>query len=301
MSSAPPAGNFTDTGNATVSSGAWDFLGPLQDMDFLWLELQLVGSAMGIIYLGAHASLRRPPSAAPPKDKKTGKTKKEDDNFTQGLELGDAIMFPLMAGCVLVGLYYLIQYLKDPAILTTILKYYMSTVSVASMVTLYAHGMDLVTSFVFPKYWRGRDGRLRKAVQGEQKAVTCDDAGNVVDQQTESNPLPWILGIFAPTANSKAFAWKLRNLLTRNWLFRIYLRGAGEEKTTIKFVTVLAIPVSAITAFFYFTTNLPFLSNMLGYGMCYCSLLILSPTDLMIGSLVLVGLFFYDIVMVFYT
>lgn len=301
MSSTPPAGNFTDAGNATVTSGSWDWLGPLQDMDFLWLELQLVGSAIGIIYLGAHASLRRPPSAAPPKDKKTGKAKKEEENFTQGLELGDAIMFPVMAGCVLVGLYYLIQYLKDPAILTTILKYYMTTVSVASMVTLYAHGMDLVASFVFPKYWRGRDGRLRKAVQGEEKAVVCDDAGNVVDGQVNNNPLPWILGIFAPTAKAKSFAWKIRNILTRSWLFRIYLRGAGEETATIKFVTVLAIPVSAITALFYFTTNSPFLSNMLGYGMCYCSLLILSPTDLMIGSLVLVGLFFYDIFMVFYT
>ncbi|KAJ3503375.1 hypothetical protein NM208_g16528 [Fusarium decemcellulare] len=93
----------------------------MQDLDFLLLELKLVFSAIGIIYLGAHAALRRPPSAAPAK-KKPGDKHEGDERFAQGLEPSDAIMFPLMAAFVLVGLYYLIQWLQDPNILNKILR-----------------------------------------------------------------------------------------------------------------------------------------------------------------------------------
>ena len=48
-------------------------------------ELKLVSGAMGIIYLGAHGSLRRPPSAAVSKDKK--RRKQDDETFSQGLDL----------------------------------------------------------------------------------------------------------------------------------------------------------------------------------------------------------------------
>lgn len=291
--------------NSTIDHVGSTFLEPLKDVNFLFLEFQLVASAMGIIYLGSHAAMRRPPSAAPPKDKKSGKRKEDDDGqFTQGLELSDAIMFPIMAGCVLMGLYYLIQWLKDPAILTKILKYYMSTVSVASMVTLYAHGMGLVVSFIFPKYFRGRDGRLRKVCQASQQVVVCDDEsakGSNDDSKSLTNPLPLPLSLLAPTQRTKAAAWRLRHLFTRHWIFKLFVHGSGEERANVSMTTILAIPLAAITAFFYFKTDMPFLSNMLGYAMCYCSLIILSPTDLLTGSLVLVGLFIYDIVMVFYT
>lgn len=291
-----------DDGNV-IEDGFFSFLGPLQHFDFMLLEVQLVGSAIGIIYLAAHASLRRPPSAAVRKDKKTGKQKKEDENLSQGLEMSDALVFPLIAGCVLVGLYYLIQYLNDPAILSTILKYYMTFVSLASIATMYAHGMDLGTSLVFPKYWRGRDGRLRKADQHSQTVVVCDDVGNVVDtsEKESANPLPLVFSILAPTKKAKAFAWKLRGRLTQSWLVKLYVRGGGEEQTSVKLVTLLSIPLALITAALYFTTDMPFLSNTLGYAMCYSSLLIISPTHLLIGTLLLVGLFFYDIFMVFYT
>lgn len=301
--------------NSTVSnstSADMSALQTLQQLDFLLLEFKLVGSALGIIYLGAHASLRRPPSAAPPKSKKSGKGSKEDEeedeeepNLSQGLELTDAIMFPLLAGFMLVGLYYLIQWLKDPAILSKILRYYMSFVSIASMVTMYAHGMDLFSSFAFPRYWRGWDGKIRKTDQGKQIVTLCDDVGNSTDgdkpNPASTSPLPGVLAMLTPTKSLKALSWKIRNILTRRWIFRLFVHGMGEEKANVKFATMLSIPLAAATAIVYFTTNTPFLSNLLGYGMCYCSLLILSPTDLLIGTLVLVGLFFYDIIMVFYT
>lgn len=292
--------NDTLMNNGTSSSSA-TVLGFLQDFNFLLLELKLVGGAMGIIYLGAHASLRRPPSAAPPKGKK-GKKPVEDDTFTQGLELADAIMFPLMAATVLVSLYYLLQWLKDPAILNKILRWYMSTVSIASLLTFYAHGMELSTSFLFPRYWRGWDGSLRKVDQKKRTVAICDDVGNQVEGSSLTpNPLPGLLALFAPSERLRKAAWDLRALLTRNWDVKLFIHGVGDEEFKIKFAHMMALFMAMGTAIVYFSTMSPFLSNMLGYGMCYSSFLVLSPTDFLTGSLVLVGLFFYDIFMVFYT
>ncbi|KAL7806320.1 signal peptide peptidase domain-containing protein [Trichoderma gracile] len=286
------------TASAASSSSIMD---TLQDLSFLLLELKLVSGAMGIIYLGAHASLRRPPSAAVSKDKK--RQKQEDETFAQGLELSDAILFPVMAACVLVGLYYLIQWLQDPAIINKILRSYMTTMSMASLLTFYAHGIQVLTSFVFPRFWRGRDGKLRRVDQAKRAVAVCDDVGNELENPNNgaSNPLPGALGFLVPVARMHNKAWNLRHLFTRHWLLEVFAHGMGKETARVKFAHMLALLMAVVTAIVYFATSWPFLSNMLGYGMCYGSFLILSPTDFLTGSLVLWGLFFYDIFMVFYT
>lgn len=273
----------------------------LQDMDFLLLELKLVTGAMGIIFLGAHASLRRPPSAAISKDKK--RRKQDDEAFTQGLELSDAILFPIMAAIVLVGLYYLIQWLQDPALINKILRSYMTTASMASLLTFYAHGIQVVSSFVFPRFWRGRDGKLRRVDQTKNTVAVCDDVGNEIESSDVggTNPLPGALAFLAPAAWLQKKAWELRDLFTRHWLLEVFAHGMGKETIHIKFAHMMALLMSVVTAIVYFATSWSFLSNMLGYGMCYGSFLLLSPTDFLTGSLVLWGLFFYDIFMVFYT
>ncbi|OAA72157.1 intramembrane protease 2 [Cordyceps fumosorosea ARSEF 2679] len=303
-----PSGGIMDGLNSTSHSGARaqpeTWLATLQDFDFLLLETKLVLSAAGIIYVGAHAALRRPPSAAPPRDEKARRKTEEEDKLAQGLEMSDAILFPVMASVVLVGLYYLIQWLNDPAIISKVLRWYMSIVSVASLVTLYAHSADLLAAFAFPRYWRGHDGVLLTADQRTRVIVRCDDAGNVTAAAPtagSSNPLPGVLGWLAPTERLHRTAWNVRATFKREWLLRLFLHGVGEEKAHVKFATMMALPLAAATAALYFTTTSPLLSNMLGYGMCYCSFLVLSPTDLLTGSLMLGGLFFYDIFMVFYT
>ncbi|KAJ4858500.1 signal peptide peptidase domain-containing protein [Trichoderma breve] len=288
--------------NTTASAASpTSLLDTLQDVSFLLLELKLVSGAMGIIYLGAHGSLRRPPSAAVSKDKK--RRKQDDETFSQGLELSDAILFPIMAACVLVGLYYLIQWLQDPAIINKILRSYMTTMSMASLLTFYAHGIQVLTSFVFPRFWRGRDGKLRRVDQAKRTVAVCDDAGNEVESLDagKANPLPGALGFFTPVAWLQHKAWNLRDLLTRHWLLEMFVHGMGKETAHVKFAHMMALLMAVVTAIVYFATSWPFLSNMLGYGMCYGSFLILSPTDFLTGSLVLWGLFFYDIFMVFYT
>jgi minor histocompatibility antigen H13 len=299
--SAPEGGleglNTTMNGTSTTS-----ILAHLQDVNFILLQAKIVFGAMGIIYLGAHAALRRPPSAAPSKSKKTGKSVKEEDRFSQGLERSDAILFPLMAGGILVGLYYLIKWLKDPAVLNKILQWYMSTMSIASLLTLYAHGFELAISLLFPRFWKAKNGTVLKAHQTRRLAVQCDEAGNEsTTSATESSPLPGILRLLAPSARLRAMAWDVRELLTRQWSFRFFAYGMADEKAKFKFAHVLALAMSLASAGIYFSTTSTFLSNLLGYGMCYGSMILLSPTDFVTGALVLVGLFVYDIVMVFYT
>lgn len=290
--------NVTMNGTTTASS-VWGFVG---DLDFFLLELKLVGSALGIIYLGAHAALRRPPSASPPKRKKSGQNSDDESQFSQGLEPSDAILFPLLAGALLVGLYYLIQWLKDPAILNKILRWYMSSMSIASVLTLYAHGIELGVSFVFPTFWRGRDGSLRKVNQKERTVTVCDDAGNAVEgSNAVSSPLPGLLGLLTSSDRARKAVWETRDLLTRHWVFKISAHGFGQEKANIKFSHMMGLLLSLATALVYFSTSSTMLSNLLGYGMCYGSFLLLSPTDFLTSALVLSGLFFYDIFMVFYT
>ncbi|KAJ4310076.1 hypothetical protein N0V84_011156 [Fusarium piperis] len=297
-----PLEGSLDSLNATLGNQAGWFSAVeyLQDLDFLLLELKLVLSAIGIIYLGAHAALRRPPSAAPAKERKPG-DRDDDERFSQGLEPSDAIMFPLMAGFVLVGLYYLIQWLQDPNILNKILRWYMSTMSIASLLSLYAHGIELLTSVVFPRYWRGRNGLLMAVDQETRTVKACDSVGNPTAETGTTNPFPGPLAWLAFSERARKAGWELRSLLTRHWIVKLFIHGMGKEEGKIKFAHMLAMFSALVTALVYTSTTSPFLANMLGYAMCYGSFLLLSPTDFLTSTLVLVGLFFYDIVMVFYT
>ncbi|PHH65218.1 hypothetical protein CDD81_3077 [Ophiocordyceps australis] len=295
-----------DSVNATLggSDEASTALGLVHNLHFLLLEAKLLASALGIIYLGSHASLRRPPSASPSASAKDKTCRKQDkeENAIQGLEPSDAIIFPLLASMILVGLYYLIQWLNDPTLLNKILRWYMSTMSTASLLTLYSHFMQLGTSLLFPRYWRGRDGNLRKVSQSTRSVSVCDDVGNAIaGAPPESNPLPGSLAVFASSSRTRAVAWELRGLLYRPWDLDVFIHGIVEHKAQIKLAHVMAFLLSVATALTYFSTSWPLLSNVLGSGMCYASFFVLSPTDFLTGSLVLVGLFVYDVVMVFYT
>ncbi|KAH7265364.1 signal peptide peptidase-domain-containing protein [Fusarium redolens] len=296
-------GSF-DALNSTITNGqSWlSAFAHIQDLSFVMLEVRLVLSAIGIIYLGAHAALRRPPSAQPAKKKKPGSKDEDEERFAQGLEPSDAIIFPLMAGCVLVGLYYLIQWLKDPDILNKILRWYMSTMSVASLVSIYSHGIEVVTSLAFPRYWRGSDGRLREADQKTRSVQVCDDAGNpdAAIPKTQS-PFPGAFACLAFSEKIRKSGWELRGLLKRHWAIKLFIHGMGKEEGRVKFAHVVSLVMALVTALVYSSTTSPLLSNMLGYAMCYGSLQLISPTDFLTSTLILVGLFFYDIIMVFYT
>ncbi|KAJ4259817.1 hypothetical protein NW762_007749 [Fusarium torreyae] len=293
-----------DALNSTIGSGRglpslYTFL---SDQNYLTLELRLVFSAIAIIYVGAHAALRRPPSAAPAKKKRPGDKDHEEERYAQGLEPSDAIMFPLMAAFVLVGLYYLIQWLQDPNILNKILRWYMSTMSIASLLSIFSHGIEVVTSLVFPRYWRGRDGRLRTVNQKARSVQVCDDAGNPTTAVSETgNPFPGPFALLAFSDKIRKAGWEVRGLLTRHWAIKLFIHGMGKEEGRIKFAHMVSLLMAMATALIYTSTTSPMLANTLGYAMCYGSLLLISPTDFLTSTMILVALFFYDIVMVFYT
>lgn len=274
-------------------------------LSLLLLEAQLVFSALAIIYVGAHASLQRPPYAAPARKRKSRhgkKTSADQERQMQGLLPSDAIVFPVLAGTLLVGLYYLIQYLQDPAILNKIMRWYLSGISIVSLVGLYAHGIDVATSFVFPRFWRSRGGVLHKVDQRARLVWPCDDVGNKVGEEAISrSPLPGVAGWLVPVAKWQQAAWSIRAFLTRQWVVRCSASGTIIHEGNFKASHVLSIVLSIITAVAYWTTSSTTLSNILGYAMCYGSLLLISPTDFLTSCLILSGLFVYDIVMVFYT
>ena len=65
---------------------------------------------------------------------------------------------------------------------------------------------------------------------------------------------------------------------------------------------MLGIVLGMIAIALYNILDKPwYMTNIIGFGFCYGTLQILSPTTFWTGTMVLAGLFVYDIVMVFYT
>src|SRR4051794_30981933 len=107
---------------------AWGFVEGLVKLGrIFWTEREgvllythVILAALFPIYIGSHASLRRPSSAATPVKSKSGDEDEDDidvEPVVEGLTPSDAIMFPILAGITLAGLYFLIKWLKDPALL----------------------------------------------------------------------------------------------------------------------------------------------------------------------------------------
>lgn len=294
-----------------------------KDLGFLTLELKVTLTALAIIYAGSHASLGRPPSAesaskkqdadksAGDKDVDKDKKHKDDDEDklrTEGIGLSDAIMFPFIAGAVLMGLYYLIKYLDSPDIINKVMRWYMSIAGTFSLITFYSHGITGVISFVFPRYWRLRDGRVRAVMHGTRGLAICDTSGcRVPDTSAPDtpkeipNPLPRPLAYLARSSRARVTAWRLRELLNRAWVFKLFVRGMGHESVQFRLAHLPSIAAALFTVVAYAYTNSPFLSNVVGCALSFASVVMLSPTNLLISSVILCGLFVYDIVMVFYT
>ncbi|KAK4682301.1 hypothetical protein QC764_115180 [Podospora pseudoanserina] len=263
--------------------------------------LSVVISALCIIWLGAHGSLRRPPSAAPIKTKKGQKQPKED-KFAEGLAASDAIMFPILAGILLISLYYLIEWLQDPDILNKFMRAYLSIMAVASLGRLAGDSLDVLTSLVFPSTWVDGKGTVYHIDSDEHHHYVVDKAtgqNKVVRDRT--SPLPGFLSILAPSKKAGDVLWLVRHLFTEEWTVKFAMHGLVFVKFNIKlndlFGFMVSIPFAA--AYHYLGWNI--LSNIMSAGMCYATFMLLSPTSFGIGTMVLWGLFVYDIVMVFYT
>jgi minor histocompatibility antigen H13 len=295
-------------------SSALQFIGKwgatlYEDRELLQMYIHLLLSALFPIYIGSHASLRRPPSAAPPKN--SSPEDNEDDELEvvpimEGLTPSDAIMFPVFAGIVLAGLYFIIKWLENPAILNKILNYYFSALGVVGVGKLAADVLKVATTFVFPSVWStGKetfhvDPLLSLQVAGLVKPGRVDIHRKILDDKC--NPFPGVLSSikFPPSINQRL--WSLRALLKNHWIFRGYLHGLISLKINIGLNDVIGFLLGIVAVIFYNINNkVWWLTNLLGFGFSYGTLQLMSPTTFWTGSMVLMGLFIYDVVMVFYT
>ena len=280
-----------------------------QERELIQMYIHLVLAAIFPIYIGSHASLRRPPSAALPKKLDT-----EDDEddleaevevTVEGLTPSDAILFPLAAGITLGGLYLLIKWLNDPKLLNKILGWYCSALGVFGIGRLSADGLQVATTFLFPCVWASRNKTYYvEPLFSQQVEGTPSKARRLVTRKAvegKTNPFPGALSSisFPPSITSKL--WSLRASFKNHWVLRTYIHGICSYKSNIKLNDVigLVLGISAISLYNY--TKAWWLTNLIGFGFCYGTLQLLSPTTFWTGTLVLVGLFAYDIVMVFYT
>lgn len=266
------------------------------------LYTHLILSALFPIFTGAFSSLSRPSSAAKPAKKPkiqhdADEQDDEDEDSSiqkmEGLSPSDAVIFPVLAGCTLGGLYLLIKYV-GASLLNKILRWYFSAMAIFSVAKLVNDGLGVFESFCFPHYYM-EGGVLWQVDQAEQKAVHSAIC-------MRPSPLPGILGrIILPRSVLQVF-WTLRGLLRRKYRVQIQLYKLVSVKAKLSLRSIIST-VLALVAIFWsnFVFDAWWLTNLQGFAFSYSALQIMSPTTFGTASLVLMALFFYDIYFVFYT
>ena len=267
--------------------------------------VHLLASALFPLYIGTHASLIRPSSAAKPPEKCDHDDDDDDDDDQEeggalqrmeGMEPSDAIMFPIMSGLTLAGLYFLIKALEDPAILNKILSWYFSNVGFFFATSFIRDALNLLRSFVFPgKY--SHNGHLWKVDQAKRLALRVSSKGDPVPSL--NTPLP---GNFSLPAGFLSSLWSLRRVLYQNATLRIRITSKVDFKCGLTILDVASVIAAAtVTGIFAFGLRTWWITNFLGFCFCYGALQFMSPTTFWTGTLILGSLFLYDIYFVFFT
>jgi len=260
-------------------------------------------SALFSIYTGAHASLSIPKSAAKPskKEKRADDDDEEDETLQslqkmEGLSPSDAIMFPLLAGCTLAGLYFLIKWLEDPTLLNKVLNWYFSVFGVLSVARLFTDAMGVLTSFVFPTKYAS-DGKVWEI---SRKGRVIENGANPLEKRNSPLPGLWSKLPLPPVVLDAL--WTLRELPARRIHIRAYIHQILEARLRIGPQGTLSFILALAAVLYYNLVPKPWwLTNILGYSFAYTALQFMSPTTFWTGTLILSALFFYDIYFVFFT
>ncbi|KAM0155995.1 hypothetical protein ACHAQE_006590 [Botrytis cinerea] len=277
--------------------------------EMIKLEIHVILAALFPIYIGSHASLQRPPSASPPRKSSSSdslQTSDEEDEEEsraqmEGMTPSDAIIFPLLAAVALGSLYFIIKWLDDPAILNKILGWYFSALGIFGVGRLAKDSLDVGVGFIFPNVWT-RGNSIFHVDQKSRRQVSDDGKGKLVNVGVV-HPLPGRLSKFRLPQRITDLLWDVRGLLRTNYTLNLHIKTIlPHQKSPIKFTSLLGLLIGIATITAYNMLNAPwYLTNLMGFGFCYGSLQLMSLTTFFTGSLVLFGLFFYDIIMVFYT
>lgn len=267
---------------------------------FLPMYLHIMVSAIFPIYTGAHASLMRPSSAAKPQKKKKHKDSEADDDESEqkleGLSATDIIVFPVMAGTSLAGLYYLIKILEDPALLNKILNWYFSIFGTLATGRLLTDAIKVATSIVFPKtyYLNGHIWEIRAS---EREARSLSDS-----KLSAKSPLPSYLARLPLPSGLASGLWTARASLYKKLHSKLYIHKILRANVRIHLADIIGLALAISCELYFNLVSKPWwLTNILGFSFAYSSLQYVSPSSASIGSLILVALFFYDIYFVFFT
>ncbi|KAI4111781.1 MAG: hypothetical protein LQ339_000238 [Xanthoria mediterranea] len=266
--------------------------------------LHLLVSALLPIYAGAHASLTRPSSAAKPakSKKKTlrGIAAQDDledevESQIEGLAASDAIWLPLLAGCTLGGLYVIIKWLEDPALLNKVLNWYFAIFGVYGVAKMFKDTIENIVECVFP-------ARYIYA----SKVWVFDGVKRIAVSETDplhkrQSPLSGRLSLLPLPVSFSRFLWSLRQphstLCIRTNLYR-----RGKAHFHVVPSTIISGTLAISIMLYYNIVSRPwYLTNILGFAFAYNALQLISPSTSWTGTLILGSLFLYDIYFVFYT
>ena len=275
----------------------WSSIHP---MSGTYLHILLV--ALFTIYTGSHASLTRPTSARKPAKRKKQPGEDEEDvpfenlQKMEGLSPADAILFPLFAGLTLAGLYVIIQWLEDPAILTTILNWYFAVFGLFGIAKLFVDAMGFAQSMIFPSRY-AYSGQTWEIKPKQRFAVATK-----AQHKKCSSPLPGLFSNLSLPPKVASAIWTLRELPSKKVHVRIYIYRMLEMNLHIGPQGCLSFLLALVATLFFNLVAKPWwLMNILGFSFAYASLQLLSPTTFSTGTLILAALFVYDIYFVFFT
>ncbi|KAI9850302.1 MAG: hypothetical protein M1838_005862 [Thelocarpon superellum] len=273
--------------------------------------LHVIASSLFPIYIGAHASLSRPSSAAAPvrssfdshrgQDDDAYGTDDDDASRMEGFRPEDAIWVPLLAGLTLGSLYLLIKWLEDPSILNLLLTWYFSLFGVFSVGQLFGNTLTLMSSFVFPRAWS--DGQTMWRRNSDQMMFAAEREGASSEAPAvKLSPLPGVLSSIALSSSVRRFLWRCCDMMLERWTLHIRAGGETLVKSRFGLNDVVGLVLGAGTVVAYNCLDKPWwLTNALGFGFCYTTLQLMSPATFWTGTMILTGLFLYDIYFVFFT
>lgn len=264
--------------------------------------LHLLISAIFPIYTAAHASLARPSSAAPAKIKKTDREDdgtNDDDEPSKNIETltpSDAILFPILAGCTLAGLYFILKLLKDPATLNYWLGIYFAGVGFFFATSFFKDTLVIVRSIVLPTQYSYNSKVWKVSIQ-ERNFVS--DRSDVV---VNNSPFPGLFGKIPVPSGVKNGVWAVREAVYAKARLELNVYKVLHVKLPVDILDVVGAALSiGVVGYHTFIDKPWFLTNLLGFSFCYGSLQFMTPGTSWTGTLLLSALFFYDIYFVFYT
>jgi minor histocompatibility antigen H13 len=272
-------------------------------LPFLPMYLHLIASALLPIICGSFASLSRPSSAAKPTKKSTtrdNEDQEEDEHDEEiqkmeGLTPSDAIVFPLTAGAVLAGLYFLIQR-YGAVVINLILGWYFALVGVYSVSLFINDALAIAWDLVLPDFYTDQ-GSLWRVRTVERKVEKSDDTN-----ESRLSPLPGMLGRLPTPKILRNFLWRQRDALKTKYLVKCNAKKTIDFKATVTRHNIFCAILGAVVVVAANTVvKAWYLTNLQGFAVSYGALQLMSPTSFSTGSLILSALFFYDIYAVFFT